>query len=425
MSHDPYRPETAIDLALERPFPMEDSVNYPTTKRCPTCDAHSCSCAKEDAEIEHILSMPDDELLAEAVANGEDVHALAEESSALFAAIAGSDESTNKLPRRHPMDDVTDAAVEALTNESIVKWRSADNQGDLVRFAIRHVLTSRQPKRVDADQIAKTGMSWDELVRAYHRLKSDSAARIAELEAEVAGWRVDQRSLSNAYIRLRCKIPGALNAPPEPTGEVVLATTEAALDRLVAAAQSPTIRLVEGLTEAQEVVASELRPPAKHAHKPQHWVKVPMGRVGNHGGDRCVADWGECGVWSVHGWKPMTATEAFADGYRYLEPFDPQEGWEQIYRCNDTDETDRLKVPGGWLYRNISSVWYGAETGTQKTMTFVPAAALRAGATPKPEPVDWLARAQRQLERGDTVYGTDAIMAGLCEQIADLKAKVV
>ena len=44
-----HQPPTWCDLALERPFPMEDMMNEVNTtqKRCPTCDGWSCSCAKE------------------------------------------------------------------------------------------------------------------------------------------------------------------------------------------------------------------------------------------------------------------------------------------------------------------------------------------------------------------------------------------
>lgn len=44
MSHDPYRPETWVDLALERPFPdLEDSMTYKMTAVSLPCDTYECA----------------------------------------------------------------------------------------------------------------------------------------------------------------------------------------------------------------------------------------------------------------------------------------------------------------------------------------------------------------------------------------------
>lgn len=58
--------------------------------------------------------------------------------------------------------------------------------------------------------------SFEELNRIYRDLQE---------------WKAAETDLSNAYLRLRRMIPGALDTPSAPTKEQVWATTEAALAR--------------------------------------------------------------------------------------------------------------------------------------------------------------------------------------------------
>ena len=68
---------------------------------------------------------------------------------------------------------------------------------------------------------------------------------IERLEADNAALQVAEHKLSDAYVRLRKKIPGALSTPTAPTPEQVWAVTEAALDGLSAEHK----RAVEALRE--------------------------------------------------------------------------------------------------------------------------------------------------------------------------------
>jgi hypothetical protein len=49
--------------------------------------------------------------------------------------------------------------------------------------------------------------------------------------AEIERWRKAERDVSEAYVRLRAMIPGALNTPHAPSGEQVWKITEEALRR--------------------------------------------------------------------------------------------------------------------------------------------------------------------------------------------------
>lgn len=54
-----------------------------------------------------------------------------------------------------------------------------------------------------------------------------------DIDELVGLLRAEQRALSDAYVRLRAKIPGAFDTPHAPTAEQVWDVTEKALDRLV------------------------------------------------------------------------------------------------------------------------------------------------------------------------------------------------
>lgn len=49
----------------------------------------------------------------------------------------------------------------------------------------------------------------------------------------LAEMREAERKTSEAYLRLRCKIPGALDTPHAPSAEMIWGITERALDALV------------------------------------------------------------------------------------------------------------------------------------------------------------------------------------------------
>jgi hypothetical protein len=44
--------------------------------------------------------------------------------------------------------------------------------------------------------------------------------------------------------------------------------------------------------------------------------------------------------------------------------------WELVYR-QDNDITDRLRIPGGWLYRTCISPYYDSQSASV-AMVFVP-----------------------------------------------------
>lgn len=58
--------------------------------------------------------------------------------------------------------------------------------------------------------------------------------RIVELERQRDELRVAEKMISDAYVRLRVMIPGALDTPHAPTPEQVYETTETALRRALA-----------------------------------------------------------------------------------------------------------------------------------------------------------------------------------------------
>ncbi len=78
------------------------------------------------------------------------------------------------------------------------------------------------------------------------------AARIAALEAERDKWSDAERDLSNAYVRLRIIIPGALHTPHCPSAEQVWDTTEKA----VVALHGRAIAAEAALAKAREVLES-------------------------------------------------------------------------------------------------------------------------------------------------------------------------
>lgn len=57
---------------------------------------------------------------------------------------------------------------------------------------------------------------------------------VQHLYEELQKWKIAETNLSNAYLRLREMIPGALDTPYAPTAEQVWAITEAALRRALA-----------------------------------------------------------------------------------------------------------------------------------------------------------------------------------------------
>src|ERR1700691_1544025 len=79
----------------------------------------------------------------------------------------------------------------------------------------------------------------------------------------------------------------------------------------------------------------ELRPAPQDEDKPWHWVRVPLGRIGNHGGAEAVLAWNrERASWhwfdistsdmdGFSGGYPVARTgaaDAWQEGYRYLGP---------------------------------------------------------------------------------------------------------
>lgn len=181
---------------------------------------------------------------------------------------------------------------------------------------------------------------------AYKGELDIATARIAELEANVAVLEASGKTLGDAYTRLMTRIPSALSPSP---GESVWAATEAALDRALSEPPVGTIRLGEGLTEAQE------------------------------------------------GWSAERKTQVAAtmDNLREIvEGF----SWDQTTQGFD-------------FWRNV----HISATGMTES--------LRASAAPKVEAVDWVKAAEECLSHNGPGYDRDAIMTGLCEQIAALRAK--
>lgn len=117
-------------------------------------------------------------------------------------------------------------------------------------------------------------------------------------------------------------------------------------------AQSPAIRLGEGLTEAQEAMSA--------------------------GSKLSDAD------------RMFEASKAIRDRCHWFKTHEGSDSWRSI--------SDRLSDM---------------------------AIALRASATPKPDPVDWVQKAKSHMEGVRPSAGAVVIMAGLCEQIEALQAKVV
>lgn len=82
-----------------------------------------------------------------------------------------------------------------------------------------------------------------------------AAERCGELEKYIDIWKTAERSISNAYVRLRDIIPGSHDTPHAPTREQVWAITEEAAKSLVSRATQAEARVreLEGKLRAESL----------------------------------------------------------------------------------------------------------------------------------------------------------------------------
>lgn len=140
--------------------------------------------------------------------------------------------------------------------------RGADLAREVVRMCEAH--QEHDPDTAEtigerADLMTELGVANDR-IRVLEAELVAAKATIASLKIQVATWKGDEKALSDAYLRLRAKIPSAFDTQEARSVTDVWTHTEISLDQLVAQVQSPAIRLGKGLTEAQIVgIAKETR----------------------------------------------------------------------------------------------------------------------------------------------------------------------
>ena len=116
-----------------------------------------------------------------------------------------------------------------------------------------------------AHGLARTYLAWshkaeaerDEAKDDYlrrHKDVGDQMDRRIKAEAERDAIRKAERALSDAYVRLRVMIPGALDTPHAPTSEQIWNITEKALSRYAAAIRAKTI---EGCAKTMDGMRSD------------------------------------------------------------------------------------------------------------------------------------------------------------------------
>lgn len=73
----------------------------------------------------------------------------------------------------------------------------------------------------------------------------------------LADWQRAENDLSRAYLKLRAMIPGAFDTPHTPSGEVVWATTEAALMAFIAEHKALVERHARVMDRLRQLVEEE------------------------------------------------------------------------------------------------------------------------------------------------------------------------
>jgi hypothetical protein len=263
-------------------------------------------------------------------------------------------------------DYPADAAVETLANELGALWaRTAGSINDAMRVIARHVLAARQPKPEDLERI-----------------------KVVIADARTAWGRSGNDALHFDEYVARA-ILALYPSPPNHATEIERLTTH--------------VRELEALTVEPTSASDRLaaQPPGTIPFEGRRHCSVCLGVTPR------TCDASDCprNLTTIHLGEGLT---------------EAQEGWSAVAKINGANEAERAADALGSV--NWFDTFEGSDTWSHIHGRLADmAAALRASATPRPEAVDWVKRAEEH-RRKDGHAAAKAIMAGLREQIAALRA---
>lgn len=327
-----------------------------------------------------------------------------------------------EFARREPSAEVTDAAVEALAVELRKIWMgpfdyvpfelcgTASQHG--WRNVARHVLTARRPKRHATSSFeslrllfwnrgihGERAADWARDVLALcDTLPEDTAACIRRLTLRVNELRSELLTLEHDKITLSDRLATTLSQGNAYKGDLDIsnariATLEAELN---AAEMSATdLKNLDAVVAILDIEDSTTTPAEAVAELHERIDRLRAELAAAKAGSISL---GEGLTEAQAGWSAGTKTDVADRMVSACHALNALPGWGSMVEGYEA-----------WLAIRDRLYDY-ADT-------------LRASAAPKAEPVDWVKIAKDHMAYVGPSPGADAIMNGLCEQIAALRAK--